>query len=109
MQLKRKGGLHNHGWTTLVGEQNKTKTEWDKTDKCVKLSIETIRDVNKKQTYSYDIVLSIDDITKIVTVLAEKGIADCQSEVQQKFLPRIDKLIKLLMCSVGIVADKSTP
>ena len=40
--------------------------------------------------------------------LAEKGIADCQDEISQEFSSQLDKLLKIMMCSVGLVSQGNT-
>ena len=77
---------------------------WDKESKSIKLRVKNIRRYNS--TYNYDVFLSIDEVQRIMGVLAEKGVVYCQSEISQKFAPQLDKLLKIMMCSVGIVAQK---
>ncbi len=36
--------------------------------------------------------------------LAEGGIADSGDEISQEFSPRLDKLLKIMMCSIGLVS-----
>lgn len=39
--------------------------------------------------------------------LAEKGIADCPNEISREFSPQLDKLLKIILCSVGVVSEKN--
>jgi hypothetical protein len=104
MKLRRSGSQRFHGWKNIFSKEA-PKVEWDSGSKSVKLSVRFNYDPNSENSfYNYDVFLSLDDLQKVLSALANKGISDSQSEIAKAFSTNIDKLLKIMMCSVGIVA-----
>jgi hypothetical protein len=76
---------------------------WDKTSKSVVLRVRHIKDYSGN-FYDYDVSLNVGDIRGIMDSLAEQGIGDCETEISEAFSPKLDKLLKIMMCSVGLVS-----
>ena len=107
MQIRRRGYGRNQGWTTIL-QNDSPQIDWDKKSKSIKLQVMRVRDPQSTSTHNYLMRLSIGDVQRIVEALAEKGIADCQPEISEKFSTHLDKLLKIMMCSVGVVPQSTS-
>jgi predicted transcriptional regulator YheO len=89
----------------LVLFKKDPEIRWAKASKNIKLSVKNVRDPNSQRVaHDYTVSLNIGEVRQIIEALAEKGIVNCQGEISQEFRTQLDKLLKIMMCSVGIVA-----
>jgi hypothetical protein len=102
MKLRRSGSQRFRGWTNIF-DRNDSKVEWNNSLDSVKLTVKSEYDLNSDSFYNYEIYLTLDDMQKIVAILADKGVGDSQDKIARTFSTQLDKLLKIMMCSVGIV------
>lgn len=105
MQIIRQGSRRSSHSRHIVPVQAPRIT-WDRSRKNVTLTVRNIPD--GKCEWDYWVHLSISDLREAMVCLAEKGIADCQDEISQEFSSQLDKLLKIMMCSVGVVSQGNT-
>ena len=105
MEITKRGARADHGWQPILRHDSPEIT-WHKASKRIELSVSNVRAPNSKARHHYAVYLTISDAQKIIEALAEKGIEDCQVEIASSFSAQLDKLLKIMMCSVGIVVQK---
>jgi hypothetical protein len=106
MKILRQGSRRSSSSLEIV--PNKTpQISWDKKSQSVTLNVRSIPDGHDSK-YDYWVYLSISDLQETMGCLAEKGIGDCKDEISKGFSSHLDNLIKIILCSVGIVSQGNT-
>ena len=101
MLLKRWGANRNSGWTGLINKKEAT-VSWNKNEACVQLTVRRVNDPNGNGQYNYEIDLSLEEITKVLSVLADHGLTHSMSAVSEKLSPSTRSLFRLLAASSGL-------
>lgn len=101
MEIRKPSVKRDRGSPVIVPSTTRQKISWHKKLQSVTLIAMGLREGGS--TYDYEVYLSIGDIQQIMESLAESGIGDCPNEISQEFSPKLDKLLKIMMCSVGFV------
>ncbi|HBB98287.1 MAG TPA: hypothetical protein DC054_23130 [Blastocatellia bacterium] len=102
MKVIRQGSRRSGSSSEIVRDKV-PKITWDSSRKSVTLNVRNNPDGYGSQ-WDYWVHLGVSDLREVMACLAEKGIADCPDEISREFSPQLDKLLKIILCSVGVVS-----
>jgi hypothetical protein len=101
MLLKRWGANRNSGWTAVINNKDFT-TSWNKKESTVELTFKRVSDPSASGQYNFQAVLTLDEISKILTLLSDQALRHSPEAVTQKMTPSTRALLRLLVASGGI-------
>jgi hypothetical protein len=101
MLLKRWGANRNSGWTPVINNKDFTAS-WNKKDSTVELTFRRVNDPNANGQYNFEMVFSLEEISKILTLLSDQALQHSSEAVSQKLSPSTRALLRLLVASGGV-------
>lgn len=101
MLLKRWGANRNSGWTGLINNKDFTAS-WNKKDSVVELTVKRVNDPNANGQYNYEVVLSLEEISKILALLSDQALQHSSEVTSQKLSSSTRALLRLLAASGGL-------
>jgi hypothetical protein len=101
MLLKRWGANRNSGWTPLINNKEFTAS-WNKKETAVELTFRRINDPNANGQYNFEVVLSLEEVSKILTLLSEQALKHSPEVIAQKMAGDTRALLRLLIASGGV-------
>jgi hypothetical protein len=101
MLLKRWGANRNFGWTALINNKN-FSASWNKKDSTVDLMFRKVSDPNGNGQYNFEISLSLEEITKILTTVSDQALQHSPEVVCQKMSISTRSLLRLLISAGGL-------
>lgn len=101
MLLKRWGANRNSGWTALINNKDFTAS-WNKKDSVVELTVKRVNGTNANGQYNYEVVLSLEEISKILALLSDQALQHSSEVASQKLSSATRSLLRLLAASGGL-------
>lgn len=101
MLLKRWGANRNSGWTAVINNKDFTPS-WNKKESTVELTFKRVNDPNANGQYNFQVVLSLEEISKILALVSDQALLHSPEVVSQKMTPSTRALLRLLVASGGV-------
>jgi len=101
MLLKRWGANRNSGWTGLINNKDFTAS-WNKKDSVVELTVKRVSDPSANGQYNYQVVLSLEEISKILVLLSDQALQHSPEVTSRKLNSSTRALLRLLAASGGV-------
>jgi hypothetical protein len=111
MDISR-GAQRDRGQTTVinelvlrVGSEYKwhDKVRWDPATKKVVIDAGWVRHTDGRTHHNYQIRLSLEDVSALVTILGHAGLASDATLLRDHLGKQVPALVKLLACATGLV------